>query len=119
MTATTLDQSPRATRSYRSVSPTVGWIDGCPAYRAAVGGYFSTAHDLLQFAHRVCNTGFLSPASRSALTKLEIASDSCALGGLIRKVPIVGKLSSPRGKPAISPGIGTFSGTDSMDRVQL
>lgn len=91
LTATTLDQSPRAARSYRSVSSTVEWIDSCPAYRAAGGGYFSTAHDLLQFAHRVYNTGFLSPASRSALTRVEIASDSYALGGRIRQVPIDGE----------------------------
>jgi CubicO group peptidase (beta-lactamase class C family) len=94
LTATTLNPSPRTAKSYRSVSPGVEWLDGRPSYRAASGGYFSTARDLLRFAHRVYDTGFLSPVSRSALTTVEIASDSYALGGRVRQVSIEGKAVS-------------------------
>ncbi|MDQ8756226.1 serine hydrolase domain-containing protein [Sphingosinicella sp. LHD-64] len=90
LVATTLDPSPRTAKSYRSVSPSIEWLDSRPAYRAASGGYFSTARDLLRFAHRVYDTGFLSRASRLALTRLEVASDSYALGGRIRQVPVEG-----------------------------
>ena len=48
---------------------------------AAAGGYYSTAADLLRFAHRVYDTDFLSRASRTALTTVEVASDNYALGG--------------------------------------
>jgi D-alanyl-D-alanine carboxypeptidase len=89
---TTLDSSPRTAKSYRSLSPLVEWTDSRPSYRAAGGGYFSTARDLLRFAHKVYDTGFLSRASRSALTTVEVASDSYALGGRVRQVAM-GKAS--------------------------
>lgn len=75
-------------KSYRSISPVAEWTDGHPAYRAASGGFVSTAHDLLRFAHKVYDTSFLSHASRTALTTIEVPSDSYALGGRVREVSL-------------------------------
>lgn len=88
LSATTLTPSPHTAKSYRSVSPVVEWLDSRPAYRAASGGYFSVARDLIQFAHRIYDTDFLSRSSRSALTTVEVASASYALGGRIRQVQV-------------------------------
>ncbi|RZJ43950.1 MAG: class A beta-lactamase-related serine hydrolase [Brevundimonas sp.] len=76
--------------SYRTVSPPVEWINPRPPFLAAAGGYYSTASDLLRFAHRVHDTDFLSRASRDALTTVEVASDNYALGGRMRTVVIGG-----------------------------
>lgn len=87
---TTLTPLHAAAKSYRTVSPVVEWPDSRRGYRAASGGYYSTAADLLRFAHQTYDTGFLSGASRSALTTIEVASDSYSLGGRVRQVPIRG-----------------------------
>lgn len=89
MTQTTPVAAPE-TMSYRTVSPPVEWINPRPPFLAAAGGYYSTAADLLRFAHRVYDTDFLSRASRAALTTIEVASDNYALGGRIRTVSIGG-----------------------------
>ncbi|RZJ24794.1 MAG: class A beta-lactamase-related serine hydrolase [Brevundimonas sp.] len=89
MTQTTPVAAP-GTMSYRAVSPPVEWINPRPPFLAAAGGYYSTAADLLRFAHRVYDTDFLSRASRAALTTIEVASDNYALGGRIRTVSIGG-----------------------------
>ena len=87
MTQTGLNPSPDIT-SYRTVSPPVEWTNPRPPFLAAAGGYYSTAADLLAFAHRVHDTGFLARDSRTALTTVEVESDSYALGGRIRTVSI-------------------------------
>lgn len=89
MTQTGLMPSPDVT-SYRTVSPPVEWTNPRPPFLAAAGGYYSTAADLLRFAHRVYDTGFLAPSSRTALTTIEVASDSYALGGRVRTVAVDG-----------------------------
>lgn len=81
-----------AAKSYRSIAPVAEWIDWHPAYRAASGGFYSTTRDLLHFAHKVYDTGFLSAASRKALTTIEAPTDDYALGGRIRQVPIGGRI---------------------------
>lgn len=82
--------APAEVTSYRTVSPPVEWTNPRPPFLAAAGGYYSTAADLLRFAHRVYDTDFLAPASRTALTTVEVASDSYALGGRMRTVAIGG-----------------------------
>lgn len=82
--------APSGVMSYRTVSPPVEWTNPRPPFLAAAGGYYSTAADLLRFAHLVYDTGFLSDASRAALTTVEVASDNYALGGRIRAVTIGG-----------------------------
>ncbi|RZJ29384.1 MAG: class A beta-lactamase-related serine hydrolase [Brevundimonas sp.] len=52
MTQTTPVAAP-GTMSYRTVSPPVEWINPRPPFLAAAGGYYSTAADLLRFAHPV------------------------------------------------------------------
>lgn len=89
MTRTTLVTPPDQT-SYRTVSPPVEWTNPRPPFLAAGGGYYSTAGDLLRFSHQVYDTGFLTPASRAALTTVEVASDNYALGGRMRTVAIGG-----------------------------
>lgn len=89
MTHTGLTPSAEVT-SYRTVSPPVEWTNPRPPFLAAAGGYYSTAADLLRFAHRVYDADFLSPSSRAALTTVEVASDSYALGGRVRTVAIDG-----------------------------
>jgi len=90
LNATATLPRPGAAKSYRSVSPVTEWIDWRPAYRAASGGFYSTVRDLLGFAHKIYDTGFLSRQSRQALTTIAVPSDSYALGGRIRQVPIGG-----------------------------
>ncbi|WP_439472887.1 serine hydrolase domain-containing protein [Brevundimonas sp.] len=82
--------APPDVMSYRTVSPPVEWTNPRPPFLAAAGGWYSTAADLLGFAHRVYDTRFLSAASRAALTTIEVASDSYALGGRVRTVSIGG-----------------------------
>lgn len=82
--------APRNVMSYRTVSPSVEWINPRPPFLAAAGGYYSTAADLLRFAHRVYDTDFLTPASRDALTTIEVASENYALGGRVRTVAVGG-----------------------------
>lgn len=82
--------APSDVTSYRTVSPPVEWTNPRPPFLAAGGGYYSTAGDLLRFAHRVYDTDFLTPASRDALTTVEVASDSYALGGRMRTVAVGG-----------------------------
>lgn len=89
MMETTQLASANAT-SYRTVAPPTPWISPRPDYLVAAGGYFSTAADLQRFSHGVYDTGFLSPASRRALTTVEVASDRYALGGRIWQVEIGG-----------------------------
>lgn len=89
MTRTTLDAPPEV-MSYRTLSPPVEWTNPRPPFLAAAGGYYSTAADLLQFAHRVYDTNFLAPTSKTVLTTVEVASDSYALGGRMRTVAIGG-----------------------------
>jgi Beta-lactamase. len=89
MTHTTL-APPEDVMSYRTVSPAVEWTNPRPPFLAAAGGYYSTAADLLRFAHRVYDTDFLTPGSRAALTTVEVASDDYALGGRIRTVAMGG-----------------------------
>jgi CubicO group peptidase (beta-lactamase class C family) len=88
LAATTLDLPPHAAKSYRTLSPPDEWMRPRLDYMAAGGGYFSTAPDMLRFGHAVYGSGFLSRASRLALTKIEVASDSYALGGRVREVAI-------------------------------
>lgn len=89
MSRTTLVTPPDQT-SYRTVSPPVEWTNPRPPFLAAAGGYYSTAADLLRFSHRVYDTDFLNPASRAALTTVEVVSDNYALGGRMRTVMIGG-----------------------------
>jgi D-alanyl-D-alanine carboxypeptidase len=86
----TMPVAPPDVMSYRTVSPPVEWTNPRPPFLAAAGGWYSTAADLLGFAHRVYDTRFLSAASRTALTTIEVASDSYALGGRVRTVSIGG-----------------------------
>jgi CubicO group peptidase (beta-lactamase class C family) len=88
LAATTLDLPAHAAKSYRTLSPPTEWVRPRLDYMAAAGGYFSTAQDMLRFGHAVYDSGFLSRASRLALTKVEVASDSYALGGRVREVAI-------------------------------
>ena len=89
--ATTLDLPPHAAKSYRTLSPPTEWMRTRLDYMAAGGGYFSTAQDMLRFGHAVYDSEFLSRASRLALTNVEVASDSYALGGRVREVAIGGR----------------------------
>ncbi|HWW12285.1 MAG TPA: serine hydrolase domain-containing protein, partial [Brevundimonas sp.] len=86
----TAPAAPPDVMSYRTISPPVEWTNPRPPFLAAGGGYYSTAADLLKFAHHTYDTGFLSQASRTALTTVEVASDSYALGGRMRTVAIGG-----------------------------
>lgn len=81
---------PNDAASYRTVSPPVEWTNPRPPFLVAGGGYYSTAADLMRFAHRVYDTDFLSRTSRDQLTTIEVKSDSYALGGRMRKVAIQG-----------------------------
>lgn len=89
MRGTTL-VAPSDVTSYRAVSPPVEWTNPHPPFLSAAGGYYSTAADLLWFAHRVYETEFLTPSSRAALTTLEVPSEGYALGGRIRTLGIGG-----------------------------
>lgn len=86
----TTPAAPSEVMSYRTVSPPVEWTNPRPPFLAAAGGYYSTAADLLRFAHRIYDSDFLAPTSRTALTTVEVASDSYALGGRMRTVAIGG-----------------------------
>jgi D-alanyl-D-alanine carboxypeptidase len=85
--ATTLAPGAVTAKSYRTLVPPEAWPSPRQSYQAAAGGYFSTSGDLLRFARSVYESSFLSPASRKALTTIEVASDGYALGGHIRQVP--------------------------------
>jgi CubicO group peptidase (beta-lactamase class C family) len=81
----------RTAAGYTAASPPVRRPNDRQPYMVAAGGYFSTASDLLKAAHGVFDTDFLSPASRKALSTIEVASDNYALGGRIRTLWVDGK----------------------------
>ena len=83
--------SPRLAVGYAGVAPPVRRPNTRLSFTHAGGGYFSTASDLLNAAHGVFDTGFLAPASQTALRTIEVASDSYALGGRIRTLWVDGK----------------------------
>ena len=87
LAATALIPAVDTAKSYRKLAPPEEWSNQRQAYQAAAGGYFSTAGNLLRFAHSVYEGDFLSPTSRKALTTVEVASEAYALGGHIRQVP--------------------------------
>jgi len=77
--------------SYRPTEPRTVWTSPTADYLAAGGGFYGTARDLMRFAHLVYDTRFLNPASRRALTTIEVESDHYALGGHVREVVIGGQ----------------------------
>ncbi len=83
--------SPHLAAGYASVAPPVRRPNMRLSFTNAGGGYFSTASDLLKAAHDIFDTGFLAPASQTALRTIEVASDSYALGGRIRTLWVDGK----------------------------
>lgn len=92
MTHTMPAKPPHAALSYRSLTPPDVWERPAMPFLAAGGGYFSTAHDLLRFANGIYGGHMLSPAALAALTHIEVASDSYALGGRLRNVTIGGQI---------------------------
>jgi D-alanyl-D-alanine carboxypeptidase len=84
---TMLTLPPGVAQSYRGASDEI-WPSVRRPYQAAAGGYFSTAPDLLRFARLTYGGGFLSAASRAALTHVEVPSDSYALGGRVRQLAL-------------------------------
>jgi CubicO group peptidase (beta-lactamase class C family) len=76
---------------YYTASPPARRPNNRLPYMAAAGGYFSTASDLMKAAHAIFDTGFLAPASQTALRTVEVDSDSYALGGRIRTLWVDGK----------------------------
>jgi len=83
--------SPRLAAGYATVAPPQRRPNTTLSFMTASGGYRSTASDLLKAAHRIFDTGFLSPVSQQALRTIEVASDSYALGGRIRTLWVDGK----------------------------
>ncbi len=89
-----------AARSSRDLPTTAASYRGTPPSRmtvrrleimAAGGGYYSTAGDLLQAAHLVFDTGFLSSHSLRELKTIRAPDDGYALGGRIRPLAIGGE----------------------------
>jgi D-alanyl-D-alanine carboxypeptidase len=83
--------APGSRFDYATINPPLRRTDVRPSYMEATGGYYSTADDLLRAAYAIFNQGFISPASLQALTHIEVASDSYALGGRVKDLLIDGK----------------------------
>jgi D-alanyl-D-alanine carboxypeptidase len=98
LAATRADQryadDPATAIAYATINPPQRRTDVRPSYMEATGGYYSTADDLMRAAYGVFNQGFISPASLQALTHIEVASDSYALGGRVKNLLIDGKQHS-------------------------
>lgn len=62
-----------------------------PDFMAMAGGFYTSAPDLLRLMHAVLGTGYLKPASRTALTTVLMPDQHYALGGRVRVAKIGGK----------------------------
>jgi len=82
------DARERVAIGYASTEPLVRKMFPQRVYGLASGGYCGRAQDLIRAAHGAYADGFLSDASRAALSAVRSAADGYALGGRVRTVKI-------------------------------
>ncbi len=75
--------------------PASAWqrkVNAVPDYMAMAGGFYSSAPDMLRLMDGVLNGSILSPASRTALMKVQMPGQRYALGGRTQVEMIAGQL---------------------------
>ena len=80
----------RLAAAYASLDPPVRKMNPRSRYTLASGGYVGTAPDLLRAAHRVYDTGFLTPKSLRELSAVLVPDQDYALGGRVKTLDVAG-----------------------------